>query len=88
MRTGTDLDSMRLWAAVQSPERCSFHKHEDGQYVVSMTRFEQDYLRIQNADELLGWVVKGFSLRMPNPGAGITAPSLIARSAIYRPVAL
>jgi hypothetical protein len=62
------------------------HKHEDGAYVVSMTRFERDYKRIFNPSELLGWLEKGYRLRMSNPPAGVAAPSLIAPSSIYRPV--
>jgi hypothetical protein len=62
------------------------HRHEDGAYVVSMTRFERDYKRVFNRDELLGWLEKGYRLRMSNPAAGVLAPSLVAPSAIYRPV--
>ena len=62
------------------------HRHEDGAYVVSMTRFERDYERVTNPDELLGWLEKGFRLRMSNTDAGVAAPSLIAATAIYRPV--
>ena len=62
------------------------HKHEDGAYVVSMTRFEKDYSRIFNSCELLGWLQRGYRLRMSNPDAGIIGPSLIAPNAIYRPV--
>jgi hypothetical protein len=63
------------------------HKHEDEAYVVSMTRFERDYIRVTDPDDLLGWLEKGYRLRMSNPAAGVPAPSLIAPSAIYRPVA-
>jgi hypothetical protein len=64
------------------------HKHEDGAYVVSMTRFERDYQRVWDPGELLDWIEKGYRLRMSNPAAGVSAPSLIAPSAIYRPVQL
>jgi hypothetical protein len=64
------------------------HEHEDGNYVVSMTRFERDYKRVSDPADLLGWFEKGYRLRMSNPAAGVPAPSLIAPSAIYRPVRL
>jgi hypothetical protein len=64
------------------------HQHDDGAYVVSMTRFERDYKRVRDPGELLGWLEKGYRLRMSNPAAGVPAPSLIAASTIYRPVKL
>ena len=62
------------------------HKHEDGAYVVSMSRFERDYIRVDDPDQLLGWLQKGYRLRMSNPAAGVHQPSLIAPRAIYQPV--
>ena len=62
------------------------HMHEDGAYVVSMTRFERDYIRVTDPEDLLGWLEKGYRLRMSNSAAGINAPSLIEPGAIYRPV--
>ena len=64
------------------------HLHKDGTYVVSMTRFEKDYVHLADLDEVLGWLEKGFRLRMSNKLGGIPAPSLIAPKAIYRPVKL
>lgn len=64
------------------------HRHGDGAYVVSMTRFERDYIRVADPSELLGWLERGYRLRMSNPGAGIPAPSLIEPRSIYRPVIL
>ncbi|MFM2411539.1 MAG: hypothetical protein RL481_2367 [Pseudomonadota bacterium] len=64
------------------------HRHRDGSYVVSMTRFEKDYVYIQNPSELLGWLEKGYRLRMSNKDAGVAAPSLIEPSKIYRPVVM
>jgi hypothetical protein len=64
------------------------HKHEDDAYVVSMTRFERDYKRVTDPADLLGWLEKGYSLRMSNPHAGVKSPSLIVPAAIYRPVQL
>ena len=62
------------------------HQHEDGSYVVSMTRFEKDYQPVTNVDELLGWLEKGYRLRMSNPSQGVTAASLISPSSIFRRV--
>lgn len=64
------------------------HKHEDGAYVVSMTRFEKDYIRLMNENEILAWLEKGYRLRMSNPNGGITAPSLIRPESIFRPVVM
>lgn len=62
------------------------HCHKDGAYIVSMTRFERDYVRVRDLDEILSWLERGYRLRMSNPLAGVTAPSLIEPRAIYRPV--
>lgn len=64
------------------------HKHDDGCYVVSKTRFEDDYVRLANETEILPWLEKGYGLRMSNPDKGITAPSLISPESIFRPVFL
>lgn len=62
------------------------HVHEDGTYIVSKTRFEDDYVHLSNPDEILPWLEKGYGLRMSNPREGIKLPSLIAPKSIYRPV--
>lgn len=62
------------------------HKHEDGTYVVSKTRFEDDYVRIRKEGEILAWLEKGYGLRMSNPDKGVKAPSLIMPESIFRPV--
>jgi len=62
------------------------HKHEDGSYVVSKTRFEADYIRVTSETDILPWLEKGYGLRMSNPANGITAPSLITPESIFRPV--
>ena len=64
------------------------HEHRDGSFVVSMTRFERDYIRVVNRAELLGWLEKGYRLRMSNRSGGVPAASLIEPGAIYRPVQL
>lgn len=63
------------------------HRHEDGKYVVSKTRFEKDYERVE-AHEVLPMLEKGYGLRMSNAAEGITAPRLIVPESIFRPVKL
>lgn len=62
------------------------HRHRDGNYVVSMTRFEKDYVFVGDPSELLGWLEKGFRLRMSNKDGGVASPSLIKPEKIFRPV--
>lgn len=62
------------------------HPHEDGSYVVSKTRFEDDYVRLTRQAEILSWLEKGYRLRMSNPAKGINASSLIMPESIFRPV--
>lgn len=57
------------------------HRYMDGTYVVSETRFERDYKRVQSLNEAVEWVKKGYCLRMSNPAEGVP-PSLIQPSAI------
>ena len=64
------------------------HKHDDGSYVVSKTRFKDDYVRLAKETEILPWLEKGYGLRMSNLDKGITAPSLISPESIFRPVVL
>lgn len=64
------------------------HKHRDGSYVVSMTRFEKDYIKVANSADLLDWLEKGYRLRMSNKEGGVTSPSLIEPKKIYRPIIL
>lgn len=64
------------------------HQHRDGRYVVSMTRFEKDYIYEDSNAELLGWLEKGYRLRMSNKDGGVPAPSLIEPGRIFRPVIL
>lgn len=64
------------------------HLHADGSYVVSKTRFEKDYVRVEDPAGLLSWLERGYRLRMSNRDLGVAAPSLIHPKAIYRPVQL
>jgi hypothetical protein len=64
------------------------HKHRDGNYVVSMTRFEKDYIKVAKSAELVDWLEKGYGLRMSNKDAGVASPSLVEPRKIYRPVVM
>lgn len=55
------------------------HLHKDNHYVVSLTRFENDYIRVKNEADLVDWVAKGYSVRMSNPEVkSHRSPSLIS----------
>ncbi|SIT03239.1 HNH endonuclease [Neptunomonas antarctica] len=43
------------------------HKHKDGMYVASHSRFERDYVRIETLDQLQALVELGYGARMSNP---------------------
>jgi len=55
------------------------HRHKDGMYVASMTRFKKDYVRVASIDELAILLSQGFRIRMSAQGI---APSLIAPKSI------
>ncbi|WP_024658656.1 hypothetical protein N027_00870 [Pseudomonas syringae USA007] len=58
------------------------HVHEDGKYVASPTRFEIDYIRVDEIDELEVLVRSGYAVRMSNPEIS-NAPSLIISKNIH-----
>lgn len=59
------------------------HLHEDRHYVVSLTRFEKDYKRVKDEQELVEWVKKGYSVRMSNSATeSHRSPSLISPGSI------
>ena len=59
------------------------HLHEDGHFVVSLSRFENDYVRVKNEADLIHWVAKGYSVRMSNPNVkSHRAPSLISAGSV------
>ena len=49
------------------------HRHKDGAFVVSMTRFERDYIRVGSLTEVAAYAEKGYSVRMSNEKEGIDA---------------
>lgn len=61
------------------------HRHADGCYVVSLTRYEKDYVRVGDEQELSDWIAKGYSVRMSNQGVeSCRSPSLISPGSIER----
>ena len=59
------------------------HKHEDGKYVASLTRFESDYVRVETLRELKILADNGFSIRMSNPDSkNHRSPSLISPGSV------
>lgn len=55
------------------------HLHEDGKYVASMTKFEDDYIRVETKRELRILAKHGFSIRMSNhESKSHRSPSLIS----------
>jgi hypothetical protein len=64
------------------------HRHEDGAFVVSSTKFERDYVRVTDEADLLALLEAGLKLRMSNPADGASAPRLISPDRIFRPVVI
>ena len=52
------------------------HRHEDGMYVASHSRYEADYIRVETLEQLEALVRAGYSARMSNPDIN-QAPSII-----------
>ena len=40
------------------------HRHADGNFVVTMTRFEEDYVRVPREADFPDWVAKSYRVRM------------------------
>jgi hypothetical protein len=57
------------------------HRHADGFFVASRTRYARDYIRVRSETELALLTAAGFSARMSAPGIG---PSLICPASISR----
>lgn len=59
------------------------HRHADGYFVASMTRFKKDYVPVRTEHELLDHVRRGYSIRMSNPRVtNHRAPSLICPASV------
>jgi hypothetical protein len=57
------------------------HLHKDGMYVATKSKYEVDYIRVSNIDELAALVGAGYGARMSNPEIP-QAPSFIAHNSI------
>jgi hypothetical protein len=53
------------------------HRYRDGCYVVSMTKFDQDQVRVQTMEQVVAYIQQGYKLRMSDP-ANPRSPSLIS----------
>lgn len=42
------------------------HRHGDGMYVVSLTRFARDYVRVRDIEQVMDWARRGYNVRMSN----------------------
>lgn len=51
----------------QKGEIVTPHRHEDGTYVVSPTRFEKDYIRVATLEDFAFQTRKGLKGRMSSP---------------------
>ncbi len=56
------------------------HRHADGAYVISPTRFERDYIRVSSLEEVAAHIRQGLKCRMSSPLA--KAPRLFAPASI------
>lgn len=57
------------------------HRHANGKFVVSKTRFEKDYVYLDKEAEIDSYLELGYKLRMSDPATG-SSPSLISRASI------
>lgn len=57
------------------------HFYEGGYYIVSISRFKKDYVRVSKTEDLIPFLEKGFKVRMSNTENG-TKPSLIGLDSI------
>lgn len=63
--------------------RLTPHLYDGGYFVVSKSRFEEDYIKVKEESEILRYLSKGFSIRMSNLKVpSHRAPSLIAASSV------
>ena len=68
------------------------HKHKDGTYVASSSRYEVDYIPVETEEELESLVKAGYGARMSNPKIKQAASFIssdkitISRSSIYNEV--
>lgn len=64
----------------QKGEIVTPHRHEDGTYVVSPTRFEKDYIRVASLEGFASQIQKGLKGRMSSPA--VKGPRLFSPKSI------
>jgi hypothetical protein len=64
----------------QKSEIVTPHRHEDGTYIVSSTRFEKDYIRVTTVEGFASEIRKGLKGRMSSPA--VKGPRLFSPSSI------
>jgi hypothetical protein len=76
---------MKIFAKVsrgpQKGEIVTPHRHEDGTYVVSPTRFERDYIRVSTLEDFASEIRKGLKGRMSSQS--VKGPRLFSQSSIH-----
>ncbi|MFG6083720.1 hypothetical protein ACEUZ9_005445 [Paracoccus litorisediminis] len=76
---------MKIFAKVsrgpQKGEIVTPHRHEDGTYVVSPTRYEKDYIRVTSLEEFALRIREGFKGRMSCET--VKGARLFSRSSIH-----
>jgi len=56
------------------------HKHKDGMYVASHSKFAGDYLRVDTVEQLQALVEAGYGARMSNRKMGIPASYIVSKN--------
>ncbi|EDM64878.1 hypothetical protein PE36_12277, partial [Moritella sp. PE36] len=56
------------------------HKHKDGMYVASHSRYEVDYVRVETVEQLQALVEVGYGARMSNPSLKVAASLIISKN--------
>lgn len=60
---------------------CAPHKTKNGTYIVSHTRFKEDYVEVGSFEEIKNHLDKGFKVRMSGISQS-TAPSLVSKDSL------
>lgn len=75
---------MKIYSKVsrgpQKGETVTPHLHKDGTYIVSPTRFEKDYVRVNTLTEFASQIRRGLKGRMSSPT--VKGPRLFSPSSI------
>lgn len=56
------------------------HKYLDGMYVASLSKFEEDYIRVKSLEELAILIKSGYKARMSNPAINSPPSGIISRN--------